>query len=490
MLKSKYKILLINPGFEFESGNFYLMEPIGLLYISSYLKKKLSDSVDVNIIDAVSETGVKKKINHYQYGLTIHEIADKVNEINPDMVGLTNMFSMRKSEMFRLAEIIKKKNKEIKITVGGIYPTIFPELTLKSEYIDYLIIGEGEESFAQLIKNIINNSPLNNIDGIGYKQNKNIVINPKSIFINNLDEIPFPDRESINFNFYNNYKMKLYGLGFKRKASIITSRSCPNRCSFCSMYLSHGPKWRSRSAENVVDEILYLKKHFLIDELFVMDDNFSFDKNRTIQICEKIIKQNIKIKWNTPNGLSAKTLDLETLQIMKKSGCHRICIAIESGDSYIRNKIIGKGISDEKIKEVVENANKAGLSIFAYYIIGMPGETEESFNKTISQIKELKLNGVATSFATPLAGTKLFDECVKNNYFIKNELCDSKFNIPIIETPDFNRADLIRREKIFYFEFLKAHFFKIIIDAFLKKNDLLNFTFLKRIFYDKLLKFK
>ncbi|HOK41707.1 MAG TPA: radical SAM protein [bacterium] len=489
MLKDKYKICLINPGFIFESLNFYLCEPLGILYISSYLKKHFNNEIDIKIIDAISCSKIKKVKNYYQYGLNDDEIIDLIKEYKPNLIGISNMFSLRSKEMFLLAEKIKRNLNNIEILVGGIYPTIFPEKTLESKFIDYVIIGEGEESFTNFINAKINNLSYQTIDGFGYKENSEIKIKPKKNFIKNLDILPFPDRESINYEFYINYKMKLYGLGSNRKASIITSRSCPNRCSFCSMYLSHGPHWRARSTENVIEEISYLVDRYKIEELFVMDDNFSLSKKRTLEICEKIIERKIKIKWNTPNGLSANTLDYEVLKKFKESGCKRICIAIESGDEYLRNKIIGKKLSDEKIKEVVTAANKLNLSIFAFYIIGMPEETNESFNKTIKQIKELKLNGVATSFATPLPGTKLYDICIKNNYFVDNKYSQIKFNMPIIQTEHFTINDLIKREKIFYFEFFKSHFFQIIFDSLTGKNDLLNLTFLKRIIYDKLLKF-
>jgi magnesium-protoporphyrin IX monomethyl ester (oxidative) cyclase len=254
------------------------------------------------------------------------------------------------------------------------------------------------------------------------------------------------------------------------------------------MYRIHGPKWRARSAVNVIKEITQLVTVYGIQDLFIMDDNFTFDRKRIVEICNGIIHTGLKIHWNTPNGISINTLDYELLSLMKQSGCKSICIAIESGDNELRNKVIGKRLSDSKIDEITRSAAKLGIFVTAFYIIGMPGETRERFEKTLKQIATLPLNGVAAAFANPLPGTKLYQDCLDNNWKLLD--CDTKRdNVlykPFVVTGDFTEAELIKREKEFYRTFMRARLFTIIKDTFLMRNLLLYPPFLFRIIKDRL----
>lgn len=206
-----------------------------------------------------------------------------------------------------------------------------------------------------------------------------------------------------------------------------------------------------------------------------------------MEICERILQTGIKIRWNTPNGISINTLDRELLTVMKASGCRSICIAIESGDQELRNKVIGKHLSDRNIAQVVKDATSLGIFTTAFYIIGMPGENEESFQKTLKQLKELPFNAVAVAFANPLPGTQLYQDCINNNWTILDdeEERDNILYKPYIVTKDFSEKDLLLREKRFYRTFLRAKFLTIIKDALFFRNKLLHFPFLMRILMDR-----
>jgi len=240
----------------------------------------------------------------------------------------------------------------------------------------------------------------------------------------------------------------------------------------------------------VVQEIIELKGRYGIQELFIMDDNFTFKKDRVLQVCDGIRRAGIKLRWNTPNGVSINTLDREVLTAMKAAGCKSICIAIESGDEELRNNVIGKRLSDQKIREVTKLAADLGLFVTAFYIVGMPGETEEKFEKTLEQLRTLPLNGAAAAFANPLPGTRLLEDCITNGWTVM-EYDESKENVlykPFIITDEFSEADLINREKRFYRTFLRAKFFTLLKDTLLFRNGLLYPPFLMRILKDRLLR--
>jgi magnesium-protoporphyrin IX monomethyl ester (oxidative) cyclase len=219
-----------------------------------------------------------------------------------------------------------------------------------------------------------------------------------------------------------------------------------------------------------------------------MDDNFTFKKDRVMEICDLILQAGLKIKWNTPNGVSIKTLDKELLMAMKASGCKSIGIAIESGDEELRNKVIGKRFSDDNIVRIVKYARELGIFTTAFYIIGMPGETEERFQKTLKQLKELPLNAVSAGFAIPLPGTKLYQDCIDNNWKVLDH-DNGKDNVlykPYIITNDFSEKDLLLREKRFYRTFLRYKFLTIVKDTLSFRNKLLHFPYLMRILSERL----
>jgi len=486
------KVLLINPPYTYQTPWLQITEPLGILYLAAYLRSYSSHNIGVvDCLDNHSIHKIGKRL--YWYGLTHVEMIKKISEFVPDVVGVTCMFSKKKNDFLGCLRVIKSHFPAIKIIVGGTYPSLFPEEVVHTGLVDYCVIGEGETSFHRLLNILDNkeNGSLLDLDGIAFLNNGNLVLNPKLDYIENLDHIPFPARDLINYEAYITRKSVLHGLGLRRSASILTSRSCPNRCNFCSMYRIHGPRWRGRSAANVIDEILHLVREFGIQDLFVMDDNFTFKRDRIVAICDGIIQAGLRIRWNTPNGISINTLDYELLNLMKKSGCKSICIAIETGDEELRNKVIGKRLSNSKIKEVVHSAANLGIFITAFYIIGMPGETRDKFAKTLQQIVSLPLNGVAAAFANPLPGTKLYQDCIENNWCLLENSSDDNHNIlykPFIVTNDFSEEELIKREKAFYRTFMRAKIFTIIKDTLLMRNLLIYPPFLMRVVKDRLLR--
>jgi magnesium-protoporphyrin IX monomethyl ester (oxidative) cyclase len=410
----------------------------------------------------------------------------------PDVVGITCMFSKKKEDFLDCIRVIRERFPTIKIVAGGTYPSLFPEEVMQTGLVDYCVIGEGEMSFLRLLDVLRDHKakPFD-LDGIAYMTNGGYVLAPKQYFIEELDLIPFPARDLINYEAYITRKSVLHGLGLRRSASILTSRSCPNRCNFCSMYRVHGPRWRGRSAGNVIAEIAHLVNEFGISDLFVMDDNFTFKRDRIVEICNGIIQSGLKIRWNTPNGISINTLDEELLKLMKRSGCKSICVAIETGDEELRNKVIGKRLSDAKIDEVARSAAKVGIFVTAFYIIGMPGETRDKFERTLEQIVTLPLNGVAAAFANPLPGTKLYQDCIDNGWSLlgRDAVRDNALYEPFIITEDFSEKELTRREKEFYHTFIRNKFFTIIKDTLLMRNLLLYPPFLMRIVKDRLFRY-
>lgn len=478
------KILLINPPFDYYSRHQIFREPLSLAYLAAYLRKF---GYSVEILDGVAADAVNKgKLWHY--GLSDPEVSRKVREFKPDVVGITCASSLRIFDVLKIARLIKKVDPGIKIIVGGVHPTIFPKDTVSNQEIDYVIIGEGEESLLQLIKTLESGNKKSkiNVDGCAYKREGQIIENSKLHFIENLDTLPYPARDLLPMDYYFKKGTVLYGLGQRKAATILTSRSCPYRCTFCSVNLIQGLKLRMRSAANVYGEIEELVKKYGVEEILVLDDNFTFDKKRAIDLCRMILRKKLKFRWNTPNGVRADRLDAELVSTMKRAGCVNICIGVESGNDRIRNEVIRKGLEREKIEKALKVCAKVGMPVTGFFILGTPGETEETFKDTLTMVRSMPFSMISTFFFVPIAGTKLYDDSVKNGYIERDYWKKvSHFTTPIVETPGFDRQTLKNWEKRIYLEFIKGHYWPLILSTLTFKNQYLKAGMIKRFLADK-----
>ncbi|HYN44751.1 MAG TPA: cobalamin-dependent protein [Candidatus Limnocylindrales bacterium] len=444
-MKKMKKILLIDPpttrskDFGAEKLRIGLVPPLGLAYIAAVLEK---ENYVVKILDCTAE-GYFDEINYAQdkirYGLTDESIKTKITEFSPDLVGVSCLFSNKSADLHNVCRIVKEVNKNVVIVVGGVHPTVLPERTLKDKNIDFVILGEGEYTFRDIINTLNEDGDLSKIDGIGYRKNKKITIIPKTKFIDNLDELPLPARHLLPMDIYS--KAASPHSGFKRSpfTTMISSRGCPQRCTFCELHHLWGRKYRMRSSQKVLDEIEFLVKEYGIKEIHFEDDNLTANKKRALEIFNGIIERKLDITWSDPSGLSVFYLDDEILEKIKESGGYSISLAIESGDEYVLHHLMRKPVKLNDVKTIVNKARKIGLYVRGFFIIGSPEETKEQINNTVDFAKNLGLDWAHFFIFTPHYGTEMREICEKNNY-IKKEAMDFEkwFFEPVIVTPEFN----------------------------------------------------
>jgi magnesium-protoporphyrin IX monomethyl ester (oxidative) cyclase len=474
------KIILISPPQMFAKSRVAagVNPPLGLMYLSASLR---NNGYNPKIIDAVVEApnNIFKIDNELSgRGLRFRDIISRIPK-DAGLIGITNLFSFSYPLVRRLTYEIKKNFPEKKIVLGGA-----PIETVSEASIDFVIISEGDLTIVELAGNIDNSTVLSKIDGLAYKsENGKPVLNPKTRFIEDLDSVAFPDRNAVPIELY--YEIgSPHGPCQGRWTPILSSRGCPFQCTFCTSNL-WDRRYRVRSAKNVLDEIEQCKNEFNITEFLFEDENFTINKKRTLEVCNTIINKKLNIRWQTPNGIRASVTDEEMLDVMRKSGCHHITVAPESGSERVLNEIIKKQQDKDDVTRVVMYASRVGLKTAAYFVSGLPGETVDDVEMSIDYACTLAKEGldeIAFSRFVPLPGSELYEKLVREGKFdgswlkltATDDLSLEESFSEHISTEELNR---LRKKAYLRFYLTKVFYhpfkvFKSIINVLKKKGEL------------------
>ncbi len=419
-IEIKKVLLIMPPATISKEYTKEIQPPLGLAYIAACLEK----DYEVKIVDAACEGwGKEKKENedYITYGLSFNEIKELILDFKPEVVGVSCLYSMQYKNAHKVCEIAKEASNTIFTIMGGAHPTSLPEQTLQDPHVDAVILGEGDLTTKELLDTLRKGAPLTNIDGLAFREDSKIVINPKTKFIQDLDQIPFPARHLLNMHKY--FKINLpHGVStrFSPNTPVITSRGCPANCIFCSIHCIWGYQYRARSVSNIINELKYLKSKFAVKEIQFEDDNLTFDKPRAAKLFDRMIEEKLNLAWTTPNGVAMWSLDKELLLKMKQSGCYRLCLAIESGDQDFLSKNIKKPLNLEKVKELTRWINEYKFETDAFFVVGFPEETKEQLNNTFKFASKLKVDNVTFYLATPYPGTELYNTSLKQGLLPKD----------------------------------------------------------------------
>src|SRR3989344_6019091 len=442
------KVLIIVPPFTLPKGKFKVsVPPLGPAYIAAVLE---NENYSVKILDAPIEAFHQEfKIDErrIRYGLSYEQIGSFIKEFSPDVVGVALHSVSQYDNSLAVCRVAKDVNKEIIIVLGGsgVYPPSLAQQILKeNRVVNFVVIGEAEYTMRDLLATLNAPNPdCSKIDGLVYRMGDEIKINPKTKFIENLDELPFPARHLLPIDKYFKINVNQNLSNNRRTLQIVASRGCPHRCTFCATTIYWGNRYRRRSAENILSEIDYMVKNYKIRELQFTDDSFTSDYDNAKRVFELLKERKYNLKWSTPNGVNVCTLDEKLLRLMKESGCYEVKLPIESGNQEILNKIIRKPVNLEHVKKIVAITKKLGIITNGFFAIGFPGETLEDIKKTFRFVREIKIDSITLSIFTPLPGTKLMEECREKGYLVKDfSFKEFEFTSANIETEEFSQRDL------------------------------------------------
>jgi anaerobic magnesium-protoporphyrin IX monomethyl ester cyclase len=444
------KVLLINPPQTFYDASIgrTIYFPLGLMYLGAVVR----DICHVEIFDCLTSEVETKEGNSVTYGASSEDIKKVITEKKPDIVGISVPFTSQYRNAERVAIIAKAVNPKIITVFGGPDPSVRFKVILENDYCDYSIIGEGEETLYEFIKRFSSHSTLEDIKGLAYNDKGNIRYEPRP-FNTNLDALPFPAFDLVDMNLYlqNEALYKNRSKIYKKSISMITSRGCPYGCIFCSIRLHMGQKYRAHSPEYVMKLLRLYINEYGITQFHFEDDNVSFDKQRFETILDCIIKENLQIQWDTPNGVRIDSLNYNILQKMKKSGCVQITLAIESGNQRVLDEVIKKKTKLPYILEIVKNCKELKIPANAFYVIGFPGETisemKDTTNLAIKLYKDYDLHP-HLMVATPLYGTELYEICIRDNLLKGNptfeelSIATQTTGNPMISTAEWSQQDI------------------------------------------------
>ncbi|MGA2192345.1 MAG: radical SAM protein [Nitrospirota bacterium] len=369
-----------------EKGNMYVHPfepPLGLAYLVAYLSVRGHEAkvIDLQALD-----------------MDDAELQKTLELERPEYVGITSMTPTYPSAS-ALAKTIKSILPDAKVIMGGVHPTILPEKVLENGNVDFVIRGEGEKALLSLMQS----EPFEGIDGLCYKKDGKAVIKPKSRGFESLAELPMADYGSFPAEKYIAYNMRLRGI---RGLSMLVSRGCPYRCAFCAVEGAMGRKYRLKEPAAAVDEMAALKKKFSINGVWFKDSIFNLKKDWVMEFCEELIRRGLKMSWQINTRVDL--VDDEMLATMKRAGLTQVDLGIESGSQKTLDRL-NKHITIEQVRRAVETV-KRHVMVSGFFMIGVPGETEQDVSETFQFAKKLELDRYSFSIFVPLPGSDLYDE--------------------------------------------------------------------------------
>lgn len=378
------KVFLIQPDYPGSNTNLPIW-PLGLGYIAETLKS----------------AGIAYEIVDLNFGYGLPAVIERIRKFAPDLIGFSLMTS-RLKHLHSLIGSIKNVFPGIPIVAGGPHISVLREKALTDcPAIDFGVIGEGEETIVELCQGIC---PAK-IKGLLYREGANIVFTGLRERIRDMDAIPFPT--------YSGFETARYDAS---AINILTSRGCPFQCIYCCVKSAMGRQWRARSPANLMREIMYWHgRGYWIFNL--SDDAFNLNRERVVELCRNIAEAGLKIELNACNGMRADHADKKILELMWETGFRQIAFGVEAGTNKVLARM-KKGETAEQIEDAIKNACELGYKVVLFFLIGLPGETQEDLEQSFRLAKKYPVVDIRFYNVVPFPNTELYDWLSANSYLV------------------------------------------------------------------------
>lgn len=364
--------------------------PLGMLYIATYLRE---NGIDVSIIDEAAQ------------GYSLKGTVDWVKKEDPDILGFSTCSSSgRKAAL--IAERVKKENPNIVTVFGNFYATFNAERVLgKYPFVDVIVRGEGEYTSLELAKCLEKKRDLKKVLGINFRKNNQIISTPDRPLIKDIDSLPFPDRELLDVEYHNTTAGIV--VAPKKFSSFVSSRGCVFQCRFCGCRRLARNLWRSRSVENILEELHLLSSQGYKQFLFV-DDNFTLNPKRVIKLCQRLKKERVDVEFFAEGRVDNCPQDM--LQEMERANCKMMYFGIENGTQKVLD-YYDKRTTPKQAEDAVKKARKAGIDVIvASFILGAPNETRKEIQNTLNFAQKIQLDIPQFNILATFPGTDIWDE--------------------------------------------------------------------------------
>ncbi len=396
----------VDPSFVQDITGIY--PPLGLLYIASSLIKA---GFDVSVLDLPARK------------LDLNGLKDHLLKESYDIAGFTSTTLLWPQTAFGIS-FLKSVLPEAITVLGGPHTVLFYRECLALKDLDYVVVGEGEKSMVELASALQDGGSAEEIKGVAFRKGDDICFSgPRQLL--DINEISFPARHLIDQKEYMSIMAK------KPFATMVTSRGCPFRCHFCTQVYWQN-RFRMRSADNVLQEIEEITGRYRVREIMMYDETFLIDKKRVLDISRGIEENRMKFRWDIRTRID--TIDDDVLEAIKKAGCYKVHVGIESGTDRILGKM-NKNICTQEIRLTVNKLKKYGFEVLGYFMIGYSGETLEEIQETIRFSLSLPLDWAHFNITLPVPAVPLFDDAVqkgiiKQDYWSRYTLLEGDVEPP------------------------------------------------------------
>jgi anaerobic magnesium-protoporphyrin IX monomethyl ester cyclase len=438
--------------------------PLGLSYIAGSLEAK---GFNVSMLDCMVEGYDQEQFNHnlMTYGLSMYKIEERLRQMPsaPDVVGMSVLFSTDLHNLYNVARVVKKVFPDAVIVVGGLHPTIYPKeifeidesLNGSKRTVDWVIRGEGEIRLATFLNNLKKGKIDRKGDGLVGFINGEFFCNHQRGTIDDLDSIPFPAYHLLPMEKYLKINVPFSPVpSGNRVAQILTSRGCPIGCSFCASTNMY-KKFRHRSVQNVMQEIMLLKERYGIDEIQFADDNLTLNREHSVEFFNAL--KEAGLKWCTPNGTMINTLTPDLLDLMARSGLYQITLSMDSANAKTLKNLHHKPVNLTSIPGLISKAKEYGIFTHGTLVVGMPGETIEDIKEGFEFVKgNLGFTSISTFIAAAIPGSELYHQALEKGLITREEAREIDTTKNKIHLSDINSEVLEKLVMDFQSEFTET----------------------------------
>lgn len=446
-----YRVLLIKPRRNEEQPT--LMPPLGCMYLAGYLRRNAD--VEVRIIDMTADF------------LPYSRLGGEIQGFKPDLLGISALTYESKG-MDRVAAIAKSVRVDLPVVVGGPHPSAYTERVMANPHIDYAVVGEGELTLDDLVRTLRSGGDVSAIDGLAFRRNGAVRVNPRQRYIEDLDTLPFPAWDLIPLKVYKKF-IRMSRCGTDDYMVLFTTRSCPYHCLYCHQVFGKG--FRTRSPENVLAEMRTLYDRYGIRHFEIIDDIFNLDLPRAKRIFDMIAESKMKVRLTFPNGVRGDHMDEEFFIKARRAGVVFMAFAVETASPRLQRKL-RKNIHLEKIRANISLALKYGIFTHGFFMLGFPTETRDELLTTSNFAIKSDLHTANIFVVNPFEGTGLADWAKEIGKPVLSQFERNYFSKEFVNLTDLPDEELnkIRRDTVRRFFLNPRRAYRIVRDLPDKSN--------------------